>query len=198
MSDKEFKPRGFLIFGEYEKYFNRLSMSQRGEVISACLAFFNRGEIHSLDGEPGLLAEILLDKIQYGKESYREACKKRSEASKEWWRKTKENNGQPSSTKVDHLKDGSGRSTHQTKTKTVTKTEAKTEVLVTGNNKDSASFRLVGEPAKRPEHEKTRMTRAQFEEMFAYMKNPDLRKMAMDNALEKGFYEIIDEDSGDL
>ena len=135
---KEYIPKGFLLFGEYERYFKALPSEDQGRVLMAAFRYFNRGEIVDLGGMAQMLNLFIRDKIDHTKDAYQENCEKRAEGTKKYHDNLKS------------LEVTSSNSKYQTKTKT--KTEAKTSVLVKENNteKAEADASLVGGSASPP------------------------------------------------
>lgn len=199
----EIKSKGFMLYIEDEEIFEELTPEEAKGVIMACFAFHNRGEDNAdqLDGFARRAFILIKRNIIRDTTNYVTTREKRQAGLDRWNAQRNVNVS---------LTDVNVSSTPQTKTQSKTQTEALAEAQTSAKAETKSNtepFRLV-EPAARSVSQKTvepveaekpkEMTRAEFEAVFAYMKNPELRKMAMDNALEKGHYKITDENSGDL
>ena len=199
MADKDYRAPGFILYEEDEELFDELTGDEAKALIMACFAFHFRQEdlTDELDGFVRRAFKIIKRNMVRDQTKYEAGARRRREGYKTW--KAGQSNLKTTSTPLeDHFDTPS---TIQTKTQTKTKTEALAEAQTSAKAeskeiKGSEPFRLSWRPAKQPEKQKTRITRAEFEERFSYLKNPEARRKAMANALEK--YEVVDEDSGDL
>ena len=193
--------KDFLVPYTIRSFTSRMTKNQKADFWDAVLAYEIDGQEPKLEKDLMYAFWFIQDYLKEKREHYEEVGKQRAEAGRKGGYAKAEkmanvanaNKSGKTWQKRQNVHDYDNDNEYSSVPEVQKNTNTKSDLTI-----NSAPFRLIGEPAKRPEHEKTRMTRTQFEEMFSYMKNPDLRKMAMDNALEKGFYEIIDEDSGDL
>ena len=105
----------FVMYTEYLKHIQKLSMDQRGELFTAILCYASGEELPELDAAADMAFSFIKERMDRDNEAYLEKCRKRSEAGKLGGRPTAKANG--SSEKQTKAKKANGFFEKQTKAK---------------------------------------------------------------------------------
>ena len=83
----------FVMYTEYLKHIQKLSMDQRGELFTAILCYASGEELPELDAAADMAFSFIKERMDRDNEAYLEKCRKRSEAGKLGGRPTAKANG---------------------------------------------------------------------------------------------------------
>ena len=122
----------FVMYTEYLKHIQKLSMDQRGELFTAILCYASGEELPELDAAADMAFSFIKERMDRDNEAYLEKCRKRSEAGKLGGRPTAKANG--SSEKQTKAKKANGFFEKQNNPDTDTEYDTDTDINSNDNN----------------------------------------------------------------
>ena len=82
MTDKSEDKKSFVMYADYEKHFNLLSLEKRGELITAIFVYQRTGEIPKLDSILEMAFSFIKETLDRDNEKWRVTKEERAKAGK--------------------------------------------------------------------------------------------------------------------
>lgn len=128
MAKTKTEQKGFIVYGDNEEVFDRLSDEEAGQLLKGMVKYFNSGEEPSFSGVLEFVFIPIKQQMDRDSEKYEEKCQKNREKIQKYWNKVKgdttEYHGIPMYTTATN-----------TKTDTKTKTDTDTKTTTNKNTK---------------------------------------------------------------
>ena len=145
MAKTKTEQKGFIVYGDNEEVFDRLSDEEAGQLLKGMVKYFNSGEMPSFSGVLEFVFIPIKQQMDRDSEKYEEKCQKNREKIQKYWNKVKgdttEYHGIPMYTNATNI---------NTDTDTDTKTDIDTDTTTNtntvsrggGSNGDDDSFNI--------------------------------------------------------
>ena len=145
MAKTKTEQKGFIVYGDNEEVFDRLSDEEAGQLLKGMVKYFNSGEMPSFSGVLEFVFIPIKQQMDRDSEKYEEKCQKNREKIQKYWNKVKGNtteyHGIPMYTNATNINTDTDTDT-KTDIDTDTTTNTKTKTRGGGSNGDDDSFNI--------------------------------------------------------